>query len=84
MANLLVKTTKEGYDNGGILTAIIVCIIMIGLIFGIIVRSYSNSDGALERMLDCIVPDDTTDFILADVGYLPLVRHPNQADNSSK
>jgi hypothetical protein len=35
MGNLLVKTTKEGYDNGGVLTAIIVFIIMLGLIFGI-------------------------------------------------
>ena len=35
MGNLLVKTTKQGYDEGGIVTAILVCIIMIAIIFGI-------------------------------------------------
>lgn len=35
MGNLLVKTTKEGYDAGGIAVAIVVCVLMIGLIFGI-------------------------------------------------
>jgi hypothetical protein len=35
MGNLLVKTTKEGYDAGGIIAAILVCLLMIALIFGI-------------------------------------------------
>ena len=35
MGNLLVKTTKEGYDAGGVGVAILVCLLMIGLIFGI-------------------------------------------------
>lgn len=35
MGNLIVKTTKEGYDNGGIVTAILVCILMLALVFGI-------------------------------------------------
>ena len=35
MGNILVKTTKQGYDKGGIVTAILVCLIMIALIFGI-------------------------------------------------
>ena len=35
MGNLLVKTTKEGYDEGGVLAAIVVCLLMIALIFGI-------------------------------------------------
>ena len=35
MGNLLVKTTKEGYDAGGIIVAILVCLLMIALIFGI-------------------------------------------------
>lgn len=35
MGNLIVKTTKEGYDNGGVGFAILVCILMIALVFGI-------------------------------------------------
>jgi hypothetical protein len=35
MGSILVKTTKEGYDAGGVVAAIVVCIIMIALIFGI-------------------------------------------------
>ena len=35
MGNLLVKTTKEGYDAGGIIAAILVCLLMTALIFGI-------------------------------------------------
>ena len=35
MGNLIVKTTKEGYDNGGVGVAILVCILMLALVFGI-------------------------------------------------
>ena len=35
MGSILVKTTKQGYDEGGILAAIVVCVLMIALIFGI-------------------------------------------------
>ena len=35
MGNLLVKTTKQGYDEGGVISAIVVCLLMIALIFGI-------------------------------------------------
>ena len=35
MGNLIVKTTKEGYDNGGLAAAILVCILMLALVFGI-------------------------------------------------
>lgn len=35
MGNLLVKTTKQGYDEGGVIAAIVVCLLMIALIFGI-------------------------------------------------
>ena len=35
MGNLIVKTTKEGYDNGGVGLAILVCILMLALVFGI-------------------------------------------------
>ena len=36
MGSLLVKTTKEGYDTGGVAVAIVVCLFMIALIFGIV------------------------------------------------
>ena len=36
MGNLLVNTTKEGYDAGGIGVAILVFIIMLGIIFGVL------------------------------------------------
>lgn len=35
MGDLLVKTTKQGYDEGGTIAAIVVCLLMIALIFGI-------------------------------------------------
>lgn len=35
MGNLIIKTTKEGYDNGGVAAAILVCILMLALVFGI-------------------------------------------------
>ena len=38
MGNLIVKTTKEGYDNGGLAAAILVCILMLALVFGIMSR----------------------------------------------
>ena len=35
MGSILVKTTKQGYDAGGVVVAILVCLLMIALIFGI-------------------------------------------------
>ena len=35
MGNLIVKTTKEGYDAGGVAVAIVVCILMLGIVFGV-------------------------------------------------
>lgn len=35
MGNLLVKATKDGYSDGGIVVAILVFVLMLGLIFGI-------------------------------------------------
>ena len=36
MGNLLVKTTKESYESDGVVAAIVVCILLIGIIFGIL------------------------------------------------
>ena len=35
MGNILIKTTKQGYDAGGVIVAILVCLLMIALVFGI-------------------------------------------------
>lgn len=35
MVNTITKATKEGYDEGGVCTAIVVCILLLGLVFGI-------------------------------------------------
>ena len=36
MINILTKSTKEGYEKGGLAAAIIVCILLIGIIFGVL------------------------------------------------
>ena len=35
MVNAIIKATKEGYDEGGVGSAIVVCILLLGLMFGI-------------------------------------------------
>lgn len=35
MGRLIVKTTKDGYHEGGVAVAIIVCLLMLGLVFGL-------------------------------------------------
>ena len=73
MGNILVKTTKQGYDEGGVLAAIVGLFANDCTYLRYNVWCCCDSDGTLERMSRCSVSGNTRNNFLADVGHISVV-----------
>ena len=86
MGNILVKTTKQGYDEGGVLAAIVVCLLMIALIFGImsgvVAIAMALWNGCLVALFP-VIPEITFwqmwgIYLLFDILFKPTIPSSNK------
>ena len=86
MGNIRVKTTKQGYDEGGVLAAIVVCLLMIALIFGImsgvVAIAMALWNGCLVALFP-VIPEITFwqmwgIYLLFDILFKPTIPSSNK------